>query len=136
MGQPFGYGISGAGQIVTDAECNPTDTYWEITPLNGQAGVTPNQGVGTSFNATFPAPGEYQISAIDIHPNCPNGDDEMIVCVYPTLQAVGQVAPLSGCAPLTVDLQDSQQQSRHLRRPQHHLDHLGRTLQLRVRRAQ
>ena len=106
MGQAFGYSISGAGQIVTDAECNPTDTYWEITPLNGQAGVTPNQGVGTSFNATFPAPGEYQISAIDIHPNCPNGDDEMIVCVYPTLQAVGQVAPLNGCAPLTVDLQD------------------------------
>ena len=106
MGQPFGYSISGAGQVVTDAECNPTDTYWEITPLNGQAGVNPNQGVGTSFNATFPAPGEYQISAIDIHPNCPNGDDEMIVCVYPTLQAVGQVAPLSGCAPLTVDLQD------------------------------
>ena len=106
VGQPFGYSVSGAGQVVTDATCSPTATYWEIVPLNGQAGVSPNQGVGTSWTTTFPAPGEYQISALDAHPNCPNGNDQMTVCVYPELLAVGQVAPLSGCAPLMVNLQD------------------------------
>ena len=106
VGQPFGYSVSGAGQVVTDATCSPTATYWEIVPLNGQAGVSPNEGVGTSWTTTFPAPGEYQISALDAHPNCPNGNDQMTVCVYPELLAVGQVAPLSGCAPLMVNLQD------------------------------
>ncbi len=106
VNQTFNYSISGAGQVVTDAECNPTATYWNIVPLDGQPNVSPDQGVGTSFSTSFPAPGQYQISALDIHPNCPNGDDEMIVCVYPELQAVGQAAPSSGCAPLIVDLED------------------------------
>ena len=106
MGQSFAYSIEGAGQIVTSSECNPTESYWEITPLNGQAPLSPSQGQGTSFNATFPEPGEYEISTLDVHPNCANGNDQMIVCVYPELQALGQVAPQNGCAPLTIDLQD------------------------------
>ena len=106
MGQSFAYSIEGAGQIVTSSECNPTESYWEITPLNGQAPLSPNQGQGTSFNATFPEPGEYEISTLDVHPNCANGNDQMIVCVYPELQALGQVAPQNGCDPLTIDLQD------------------------------
>ncbi|MGB0509594.1 MAG: PKD domain-containing protein [Flavobacteriales bacterium] len=109
MNQSFAYSISGAGQIVTDSECNDTQSFWEITPLNGQANASPSSGQGTAFNATFPAPGEYEINVLDLHPNCPNGNDQMTVCVYPELLAQGTAAPTNGCAPLAVNLEDLSQ---------------------------
>ena len=109
MNQSFAYSISGAGQIVTDSECNDTQSFWEITPLNGQANASPSSGQGTAFNATFPEPGEYEINVLDLHPNCPNGNDQMTVCVYPELLAQGTAAPTNGCAPLAVNLEDLSQ---------------------------
>ena len=109
MNETFSYAIEGTGEIVTSESCTPSDSFWNITPLDGQTNVNPSSGSGVSFSTAFPEPGEYQISAVDVHPNCPNGNDQMIVCVYPELLAQGTASPSNGCAPLQVNLQDLSQ---------------------------
>ncbi|MCH1576375.1 MAG: PKD domain-containing protein, partial [Flavobacteriales bacterium] len=105
-GVPFEYSVTGAGEVVTESTCTATNSLWNITPLDGQSPVTTSQGVGTSWTTSFPEPGAYSVTALDIHPNCPNGNDEMIVCVYPPMEAIGTALPTNGCAPLMVNVQD------------------------------
>jgi large repetitive protein len=106
VNESFTYSVSGSGEIVTSNSCDNSPVAWAITPLDGQQNVNPFFGFDTLWSTNFPAPGEYLITVEDDHPNCGLVSTEMTVCVYPEIQAVGQVAPFSGCAPLLVDLED------------------------------
>jgi PKD repeat protein len=106
MEQAFNYLVTGQGLMVTESTCDTSDVYWQVTPLDGQQNVSPDQFSGTQAEVTFPEPGLYEISILDIHPTCPNAEESMTVCVFPELQAIETHAPESGCAPLTIDLQN------------------------------
>ncbi len=100
------YSANDFGQVVTSNGCNPSNVEWYVQPLNGQQNTSPYFGFDSIWSLSFPEPGEYSVEFTANHSACGTATTEMTVCVYPELQAVGQVAPLSGCAPLLVDLED------------------------------
>ena len=100
------YSASDFGQVVTLNDCNPSNVEWNVQALNGQQNTSPSFGFDSIWSLSFPEPGEYNVIFNAMHTSCGTETTAMTVCVYPELQAVGQVSPLGGCAPLLVDLED------------------------------
>ena len=102
----WNYSVTGNGEVVTSSGCSNAPASWVITPQDGQPNPTPYFGFDSIWSTTYPAPGEYLITTESDHPNCGLAQANMTVCVYPDIQAVGQVTPLGSCAPLPVTLAD------------------------------
>lgn len=105
-GQNFNYGVDGIGEMVTESSCETPGVFWSATPLSGQSPPNPSVGFDPNFTTNFPEPGLYAIEVTPFHDYCDNPPDTLQVCAYPELTAVADALPLSGCAPLVVNLEN------------------------------
>ena len=102
-GPTFTYDAQGSGLIATPTYCVPAYGEWNVVPEQGQADASPAAGTDFEFNTVFPEPGEYTVYFTESHPNCQDSTGAIAVCVYPDpVEAIGTVAPTSGCAPFTI----------------------------------
>lgn len=103
VGPTFVYEALGSGLIATPTYCVPAYGEWNILPEQGQAPPTPANGTDFQIATVFPEVGEYTVYFTESHPNCQDSTGTIPVCVYPDpTAAIGTVAPLSGCTPLTI----------------------------------
>ena len=102
-GPVFTYDALGSGLIATPTYCVPAYGDWLVVPEQGQQDASPFTGTGFELNTVFPEPGEYSVYLTESHPNCQDSTGVVPVCVYPDpTEALGTVAPLAGCTPLTI----------------------------------
>ena len=102
-GPVFTYEALGSGLIATPTYCVPAYGEWNIVPGQGQTPPSPATGTDFSINTVFNEVGEYNVYFTESHPNCQDSTGLIPVCVYPDpVEALGTVAPLAGCTPLTI----------------------------------
>ena len=87
-------------------DCSPSPVEWYVLAQDGQPNVNPSFGFDSTWNLSFPAPGEYDVNFTAMHTVCGDSSGVTTVCAYPELQALGNVSPLTGCAPLLISLED------------------------------
>ena len=103
VGPTFYYEALGSGLIATPTYCVPAYGDWNIVPEQGQALSSPATATGFDIATAFPEVGEYTVYFTESHPNCQDSTGTIPVCVYPDPDAaIGTVAPLAGCTPLTI----------------------------------
>lgn len=103
VGPTFVYEALGSGLIATPTYCVPAYGEWNIVPEQGQSAPAPSYITDFEIATVFPEVGEYTVYFTESHPNCQDSTGVIPVCVYPDpAAAVGVVAPLAGCTPLTI----------------------------------
>ncbi len=102
-GPTFLYEALGSGLIATPTYCVPAYGEWNIVPEQGQDLPAPSSSTDFQIAPVFPEVGEYTVYFTESHPNCQDSTGAIPVCVYPDpAEAIGTLAPLSGCTPLTI----------------------------------
>ncbi len=104
VGPSFIYEALGSGLIATPTYCVPAYGEWNIVPEQGQTLPIPSTGTDFDITTVFQEVGEYTVYFTESHPNCQDSTGTIPVCVYPDpVAAIGTVAPLAGCTPLTIE---------------------------------